>query len=32
VAFVLLAVLLLAPLVAAVRLPRSAGAVVTGRG
>src|SRR4051812_27108004 len=32
VAFVLLAVLLLVPLVAALRLPRTAGAVVTGRG
>jgi MFS family permease len=32
VAFVLLAVLLLLPLVEALRLPRSAGAVVTGRG
>src|SRR4051794_22432481 len=32
VAFVLLAVLLLGPLVAALRLPRTAGAVVTGRG
>ena len=31
VAFGLLAVLLVVPLVAAVRLPRSAGAVVTGR-
>jgi hypothetical protein len=31
VAFVLLAVLLLVPLVAALRLPRTAGAVVTGR-